>query len=32
MITLWMRDVVHVTADERGEASRLRGLMLDITA
>lgn len=30
--TLWMRDVVHVTADERGKPSRLRGVMLDITA
>jgi two-component system cell cycle sensor histidine kinase/response regulator CckA len=30
--TLWMRDVVHVTADERGRPSRLRGVMLDITA
>jgi two-component system, cell cycle sensor histidine kinase and response regulator CckA len=29
--TLWMRDVVHVTADERGRPSRLRGVMLDIT-
>jgi PAS domain S-box-containing protein len=30
--TIWMRDVVHVTADERGQPSRLRGIMLDITA
>src|SRR5262245_27905874 len=30
--TLWMRDVVHVTADEQGRPSRLRGVMLDITA
>ena len=29
---VWMRDVVHVTAHERGQPSRLRGLMLDITA
>jgi len=30
--TRWMRDVVHVTPDERGQPSRLRGVMLDITA
>ena len=30
--TRWMRDVVHVTPDERGQTSRLRGVMLDITA
>jgi PAS domain S-box-containing protein len=30
--TLWIRDVVHVTPDERGRPSRLRGIMLDITA
>jgi PAS domain S-box-containing protein len=30
--TVWMRDVVHVTADRHGQPSRLRGVMLDITA
>jgi PAS domain S-box-containing protein len=30
--TVWMRDVVHVTADSQGQPSRLRGVMLDITA
>lgn len=30
--TLWIRDVVHVSADDRGQPSRLRGVMLDITA
>ena len=30
--TVWVRDVVHVTAAEDGQPSRLRGVMLDITA
>jgi PAS domain S-box-containing protein len=30
--TVWIRDVVHVTADRQGQPSRLRGVMLDITA
>ncbi len=30
--TVWMRDVVHVTADAHGQATRLTGVMLDITA
>jgi PAS domain S-box-containing protein len=30
--TVWIRNVVHVTPDARGEASRLTGVMLDITA
>jgi PAS domain S-box-containing protein len=30
--TVWIRDVVHVTADPQGQPSRLRGVMLDITA
>jgi PAS domain S-box-containing protein len=30
--TLWVRDVVHVTPDERRQPSRLRGVMLDIKA
>jgi PAS domain S-box-containing protein len=30
--TVWVRDVVHVTADPQGQPSRLRGVMLDITA
>ena len=30
--TVWIRDVVHVTADPQGQPSRLRGAMLDITA
>jgi two-component system cell cycle sensor histidine kinase/response regulator CckA len=30
--TVWIRDVVHVTADAEGLPSRLRGVMLDITA
>jgi len=30
--TLWLRDVVHVTAAQDGQASRLCGVMLDITA
>ncbi len=30
--TVWIRDVVHVTGDSHGTASRLTGVMLDITA
>ena len=30
--TVWIRDVVHVTGDARGNVSRLTGVMLDITA
>jgi PAS domain S-box-containing protein len=30
--TVWIRDVVHVTGDALGQASRLTGVMLDITA
>jgi len=29
---VWVRDVVHVTGDAQGRASRLTGVMLDITA
>ena len=28
---LWVRSVVHVTGDDYGRASRLTGVMLDIT-
>jgi PAS domain S-box-containing protein len=28
---LWLRDIVHVVRDERGRASQLRGLTVDIT-
>jgi len=28
---LWVRSVVHVTGDDHGRASRLTGVMLDIT-
>ena len=30
--TVWIRDVVRVTSDGGGKASRLTGVMLDITA
>ena len=29
--TVWIRDVVHVTGNARGKATRLTGVMLDIT-
>jgi PAS domain-containing protein len=29
---LWVRSVMHVTGDDHGRASRLTGVMLDISA
>jgi hypothetical protein len=29
--TVWVRSVVHVTGDAHGRASRLTGVMLDLT-
>jgi PAS domain S-box-containing protein len=30
--TLWFREIVRVEADEHGQAARLRGVMVDVTA